>query len=472
PPLTKRFADLAATDPSPVVRLAIAAALQRMPPADRWPIAAALLAHAEDASDHNLPLMDWYAVEPLVPLDPARAVALADGCRIPLVARFIVRRAAAADAWDPLVARLSRADDATREWMLAEMLTAMAARERVPEPAGWQAAAAMLRGSGSAVVRRRTDLIALRFGEAAAGAALRAILADRSADTAARLEALAGLVAAKDTATAAALGGLVTDPAVCDAVLKAMAALPTEATPDAIIAAYATLPAATKPAAIATLVARPTWTLALLDAIAAGRVPRDDLSAFTVGRLAESADPRVRDKLATVWGAIRPRSADTQAEFQRWRKALLPQVLVAANLPRGRQVYAKTCGGCHVLHGEGGRVGPELTGSNRADLDYLIANLVDPSAVVGRDYQMTTVVTDDGRAIAGIVTAETPASLSVRTPTEEITLAKDAIEERVLSEKSLMPENQLGQLSFEEARDLVAYLRHPTQVPSPGAPSR
>ena len=470
--LRDRLAMLAASDPSPIVRLAIAAALQRMPPAERWPIAAALLGHAEDAADHNLPLMEWYAVEPLVPLDPPRALDLATASRIPLVARFVVRRAAAADAWQPLLQRLSAADEPTREWMIEEILAGVSARGDIAAPAGWEAAIAALRKSGSPTLRRRADLVALRFGDAAAAAGLRAVLANREDAAVARLEALGGLVAAKDVSTGESLCGLLADPAVCDAVLKAMAALPTESTAEAIVAAYPSLPAATKQAAIATLVARPAWTLALLDAIAAGRVPRDDLSTFTVGRLAESGDARVREKLAAVWGTIRPRSADTQAEFQRWRKALIPQVLAGANLPRGRQVYARTCGGCHVLHGDGGRVGPELTGSNRGDLDYLIANLVDPSAVVGRDYQMTTVVTADGRAIAGIVTAETPASLSLRTPTEEITLAKDEIEERVLSEKSLMPENQLGQLSSEEARDLVAYLRHPSQVPLPGLAPR
>jgi len=471
PALAERFAELAASDPSPVVRLAIAAALQRMPPADRWPIAAALLGREEDAADHNLPLMDWYAVEPLVPLDPARAVELAAACRIPLVSRYIVRRAAAADGWQPLVNRLGTADDATREWMLDEILAALATRGPVAQPASWPAAAAALRGSESPTVRRRTDLVALRFGDVAASAPLRAVLGDASADPAARLEALAGLVAAKDAATAELLCELIADPAVCEPVIKAMANLPASATAEAIIAAYPHLSPQTKPVAIAALVARPAWTLALLDAIAAGRLPRGDISTFTADRLAASGDAAVREKLVSVWGTVRPRSADTQAEIQRWTRALAPEFLVAADLSRGRQVYTRTCGGCHVLHGEGGRVGPELTGSNRVDLDYLIANLVDPGAVVGRDYQMTTVVTADGRGLAGIVTAETPESLTLRTPTEEVVLPTAEIEERHLSEKSLMPENQLALLPFEDARDLVAYLRSPTQVPLPAPPA-
>jgi putative heme-binding domain-containing protein len=142
-----------------------------------------------------------------------------------------------------------------------------------------------------------------------------------------------------------------------------------------------------------------------------------------------------------------------------------------ADLANGRATYAKTCGACHQLHGEGGRIGPNLTGSNRADLEYLLANLLDPSAIVGRDYQTTIIVTDDGRSIAGLVVQETPTSVTLETPTERVTIPLDEIDTRVLSPQSLMPENQLAQLAPEAARDLVAYLRHPTQVPLPGEQS-
>jgi putative heme-binding domain-containing protein len=142
-----------------------------------------------------------------------------------------------------------------------------------------------------------------------------------------------------------------------------------------------------------------------------------------------------------------------------------------ANLSHGRATFTKTCASCHQLHGGGGKIGPDLTGSNRADLEYLLANLLDPSAIVGRDYQTTIVVTDDGRSIAGIVVQETPTSVTLQTPTEQVTVPLDEIESRVLSPQSLMPENQLSQLAPEAARDLVAYLRHPTQVPLPAEQS-
>src|SRR5439155_21485204 len=85
PVLLSRLAELARTDPSPVVRLYLASGLQRMPPAQRWDVLEGLAAHAEDAADHNLPLMDWYAAEPLAGQDPARAIHLAIRSRVPLL---------------------------------------------------------------------------------------------------------------------------------------------------------------------------------------------------------------------------------------------------------------------------------------------------------------------------------------------------------------------------------------------------
>ena len=469
PSMLDRLHRLAADDPSPVVRLAICSALQRLPAAARWPISAALVAHAEDADDHNLPLMNWYALEPLVTLDPHRALTIAAASRIPTVSRFIVRRAASDDrCWEPLVAQLSASDSRARTWMLEEIVAALASRGRTPAPQAWQQGYELLREDPDDAVRRLADLAAVRFGDPRVVPRLRTLLADRDADRDQRRHALQALVSFRDEGLPPVLHRLIDDPAIQKEVIDGLAAMPSDGTAAVLLAAYKGLPVDCRQAAIATLTSRPVWTLPLLDAIAADAVPRADLSAFTVGRLAESADPRVLSQLNEVWGTIRATPADRQAEFAKWRTVLTPAAMKAADLSQGRATFAKTCGACHQMHGQGGRIGPDLTGSNRADLEYLLANLLDPSAVVGRDYQTTIVITDDGRSIAGILVKETPTSLTLQTPTEQVTISLDDIESRVLSPQSLMPENQLSQLSAAAARDLVAYLRHPTQVPLPG----
>ena len=92
------FTRMAREDTSPLVRLYLASAMQRLPLAQRTPVLKALLAHEEDAGDQNLPLMYWYAAEPVVAADNAVAVQLLAACKIPKVRQFITRRMTAGRA--------------------------------------------------------------------------------------------------------------------------------------------------------------------------------------------------------------------------------------------------------------------------------------------------------------------------------------------------------------------------------------
>ena len=127
-------------------------------------------------------------------------------------------------------------------------------------------------------------------------------------------------------------------------------------------------------------------------------------------------------------------------------------------------MFAKTCGQCHTLFGAGGKVGPELTGSNRANLDYLLSNILDPSAVIGKGYQAQIIVTDDGRVFTGIIRSDDRDSLTLATANDTIVIPKSEIVEQALSPKSMMPEDILKPLTEHEIRSLVVYLASPRQV--------
>lgn len=110
-----RFVTLAKSDPSPLVRLYLASALQRLPVEKRWNLAEALVAHEEDATDHNLPLLYWHGIEPLVPADKVRALKLAALGKIPVVRQFVARRIAGDTDTKPSAAKpKSKAEEA--EW--------------------------------------------------------------------------------------------------------------------------------------------------------------------------------------------------------------------------------------------------------------------------------------------------------------------------------------------------------------------
>ena len=77
---------------------------------------------------------------------------------------------------------------------------------------------------------------------------------------------------------------------------------------------------------------------------------------------------------------------------------------------------------------------------------------------------MTVIATHDGRVISGLIQKETDSAVTLRTINDTVVVAKTDIDDRKLSELSLMPEGQLNQLSPDEQRDLIAYLGTPSQV--------
>jgi putative heme-binding domain-containing protein len=92
---------------------------------------------------------------------------------------------------------------------------------------------------------------------------------------------------------------------------------------------------------------------------------------------------------------------------------------------------------------------------------------VDPSAVIGADFRMWIISLKDGRVLAGMIAAENQKTLTVRLPTEQITIEKDQIAKRDASPMSMMPEGQLLTMTPEQIRDLIAYLMSPRQVELP-----
>jgi putative heme-binding domain-containing protein len=168
--------------------------------------------------------------------------------------------------------------------------------------------------------------------------------------------------------------------------------------------------------------------------------------------------------IGEVWGIVRTSPAEKRALIERYTK------LIGARGPEpdlvlGRLVFSQTCQQCHKLFDSGGDVGPELTGSNRANLDYLLSNVLDPSAVMAKDYQPAIVVTDDGRTVTGIVKAENEAAVTLRTANETLIIPKNEIEILKKSEQSMMPDNIWQKLSNHEVRSLVAYMASRQQIP-------
>jgi putative membrane-bound dehydrogenase-like protein len=470
PKMLLKLTLMARDDSSPVVHLYLASALQRLPTLQRWSIAEELLSHWRDANDQNLPLMYWYGVEPLAADAPSRALELAAKAKIPQILPFMVRRIGSSgtpEAIDLLATALAKADDAKVQLaFLNGVREALKGRPQVKMPAAWPDAFAKLAAGKDAQVRKQAVALAVTFGDVKAFDEMRKLVGTDGGDAATRQAALAVLLAAKDKQLAPMLHQLLAEPPMRGVALRGLAAYDDPQTPAAILGVYGKLEAAEKRDALTTLASRPAYARAMIDAIAAKKIAAADVPADIVRNLRNLKDAGLIARVADVWGLVRDTPAERAQEIARYKNLLEARAKrQTPDLALGRAIFAKTCQNCHKLFGVGGAVGPDITGANRADLGYLLENVLDPSAVIPKEYAATIIETKAGRVITGIVKGETPAALTVMTANETLTIPKDEIESRQPTKTSMMPDDQLKTMSDHEVRSLFAYLQSPVQTP-------
>lgn len=469
PAALAQFRELAASGDSQLVRLHISSALQRLPLEQRWEIASALVGRGEDAQDQNLPLMNWYAIEPLVHEDVQRFAALAESSRIPLIPRHIARRIASLPEPEPgltaIIAQLKTGRKELRQELLKGLLVGLAGRSDIAPPANWNETLAAL-SADKAFYQQALEL-GLVFKDPQAISGLQALAVDKSAAAEVRQRALDRLVQTRPQDLAPWLLEQLSDSVLERGALRGLAQFNHPQTAEVILSRFGSLTStAARQDALQTLAARATWASALLDAVEAKQVERADLTAYSVRQIASLGNQQLNERIEKLWGRTRPTSAEKQKLIAAYRKDL-SRSLDEADPSAGRALFQKTCAACHKLFGTGGNRGPDITGAQRKNLDYLLENLVDPSASVARDYQMQILILDSGRTLTGLIGGETETTLTVRTVNEDLVLPKSAIDERAISPLSMMPEKMLEQMSQEDIRNLIAYLQSSVQVPLP-----
>ncbi|MBI1374705.1 MAG: c-type cytochrome [Phycisphaera sp.] len=368
-----------------------------------------------------------------------------------------------------LVDLLADSDDADLQRdLLVGMMDALKGQRSVAMPKSWPKAYAKLAKSSNAEVRDKAQVLALLFGDPAALQSLRDTLADPKAKIDDRRKALEALINKKDPQLAPVLHTLLKSGDLRAEALKGLAAYDDPKTPEVIFSVYDKLTEAEKRDAVSTLTSRPAYANALLDAMEAKKLPRSDVPAFVARQLLGLNDAKLTERLEKVWGKVRETSADKKALQEKFRKLLTPKAVASADKSNGRAIFTRTCAVCHTLYGEGGKIGPDLTGSNRNNLDYVLENVLDPSALVGKDYQMTVFVASDGRVVAGMIKEENAKVVTVQTPNDVVHLPRDEIKSTTVLPNSMMPEGLLLTLKDKEVIDLVGYLASTSQVPLPG----
>jgi putative heme-binding domain-containing protein len=317
-------------------------------------------------------------------------------------------------------------------------------------------------------VRQLAQTLSLTFGSKAALDALRKVLVDGKANLADRQKALAALVAARDRALPEVLRGLLREKELRREALRGLGAFEDPKTSAAILKIYANLDTAGKLDALMTLASRVSFAKALMAAVARDVVKSNELPADIVRQLRAHGVKDINATLDKVWGVSRSTPAAKLAEIAKYKELLEAKVNRPVDLPRGRALFQRTCGQCHKLYGEGGEIGPDITGSNRNNLDYLLTNMLDPNAEIPNDYRTTILRTKDNRVLVGVIRRSEGQSVTIATPAEVVTVAKRDVAAIDPQNFSMMPEGLVLALMEDELRDLVAYLRGNRQVALPG----
>lgn len=455
-----RFAQMAQQDTSPVVRLYLAAALQRLQHDERWPIAEALVQHSEDKDDHNIPKMLWFAIEPLVAEDPERGIELAHDSEIPLLVEYTARRLVDAEELEILVGtldkRINRGSD-KRLSFLTGMLNGLEGHYNIAPPSNWSSVYAKLERDES--LAETATLVAQQFGGNEVTGQFLATLTDRQSPLEARQQAIHGLAGQQWPELADLIPDLMDEEPLRIAAIRAVAAFENKDLGRLLLNRYDEFSSAEKVAAIETLASRSSYGGILMYALENEMIPKSDVPAYAARKMHRV----VGSGFLEVWGPITALSSEKQATIAKFKTLLTPEVVAAADPVRGERMFDEACGICHQMYGEGGLLGPDLTGSNRTELDYLLTNIVDPNGDIQDAYKMVLLTTRDGRTYAGNVIAESDRDLTLRIVGDEsVVISKSEIQSRDRSEISMMPEGMLKAYTNPQIVDLIGYLMNTT----------
>ena len=361
-----------------------------------------------------------------------------------------------------LVETVEANDDAgIRTALLRGMLRGLEGRRNVTAPNGWSELSARLAKSDDAGVRDLSTQLSQIFGDRAAVQRALAVLKDSAAEPGVRQTALRSLLTQQNREASSLLESLLDEPALALDAVRGYAMVENATAPAVLLSRYQKMNPELKRAVVETLATRKSYAQELLAAVQQKKVARDEIPAH----VARSLNSLLGEQFANVFGKVRPVAQDREKLIAKYKKLLTASRIADADASRGRAIFKKTCASCHLLYGDGAKIGPDLTGSNRANLDYILLNSVDPSYDVPAGYKMVSIITAEGRVLNGVIAEEDGTRVILKTVEQpRVVILKEDIDVRRISDKSMMPEGQLDKMKQQEVADLIKYLRTTEQV--------
>jgi putative membrane-bound dehydrogenase-like protein len=491
----------AVTEPNAIVRRELASAAIRL--ADEHNVLGMVfgLMHQEDADDPVLPHLVWYAFEKamfrakrpdlelflaeLAGVSQDRPLAVPDG-RVALANQFmrdrilpkVMRRLAATGRPEDLALCMKVIgwlyDNPARRAALEGLAVALN-DQVIDAPIGWAEAQTKLLAAKDPAVTELVNKLAVSFRDPAALKRAFDTFQDRTAIADRRAEALRQLVRLRHADAAKLVQTTLCEEKelkVRAEAARQLAAIPQPAVAEWVVRDWKNFPKAIRPELVNSLASRKESARALLQALAAGTIDRADVTDNVIVRIQAFKDRELNRLIEKNWGRTRPTPKELDALIAKMRTELASGT---ASFARGKVVFENQCAKCHKFEGQGAEVGPALDGAAR-DVEYILANVIDPNRVIGAPYFQRIVKTLDGRVEQGLLAGEDDKSISLKVEKGEFKrFAKADLDGPVqVVEKSMMPEGLTAGMSAQDFRDLVRYLMaHPflTAVTVDGKPA-
>jgi putative membrane-bound dehydrogenase-like protein len=460
---------------SPLVRLNIAALLPRFGD-EPWRIASILAGSEDLANDRDFSLVLWYSLRHAIVEDPMKGAKLALASQLPKLTELIIRRLASepadeagapSESYEALsyfladVAR--KADAKTQEYVIRGLWEAYQGRKNAKAPQAWDELANKAKENADESTRQKATLLQAVFSGSVAAEDLIALASDAKVAAAARRSAIESLGNLDSEAARTTLWNLVNDQNFGGVAALAIGKTLNAESAKRLVDLYSGAWPPGKSGIVSALGGKRETLPLLLDAIEQKKIPSENIDASTWRQFMAVADWDLLQRARTINPTLGVAS-DKKQTIESMEQWLTDEVLQQADAGRGKTVWNNVCAQCHKLFGEGGAIGPELTGGQRTNKRYWLENIVAPSAVVASSFQVTYFLTDEGSVITGVPVSENVNSVTVQTAKEKIVLSKNEITERRKSELSLMPEGLIDPLSPELRADLFKYLMSPVQV--------
>jgi len=470
--IATKLAALARNEPNVQVRSQLASTAKRLPGDEALPVIFELAKRSEDAQDPQMPLLVWWALEDKAISHRQQIVATlrdpqlwsAGLLRHHLLPRLARRYASylSPENQEALAALLRSAPNGDARSLVMQGLNE-ALKGRGVDKLAASLDEALNQPSASSELDTEQLALGLRRGESRAlTQALGAITRENPAREPDRIRLIELLGDTSREEAVPALLGLLRQSqsaAVRSAALNALGRFSSGDIADELLTVWSELDTPLRRQAVAVLCSRKSWTKRFLGAVGgSGTISKQDVPDEAVDRIRLMGDAELRAMTDRFFGKVQ-RATSEEKQKQINALATTLQKSLRGDAKSGKAHFAQRCSACHKLFGEGGDIGPDLTGSERTNLDNMLLSIVDPNAGIREGYTLFQILTTDERDLIGFITDRDGNELKLRDPVgRTITIALNQIQKQQALSSSMMPEGLLDDLTDQQLRDLFAYL--------------